>query len=132
MMILCASPFDSLTSRNPSAPAPPDLLMTTIGGSIYFIHLPHFARRLSPQAPYATLTEVKAARRTQLLPASAGSRLPSHFPTATTTTAPTSPATDSSNLRPKSEKTSKSTIQWALTLNHSTTTGSVTSISPDT
>src|SRR5882762_2390364 len=148
MMILWGSPFDSFTSRNPSAPAPPALLMTTIGcfislflammpcttraiwsapppvpagttnstvfvgsqaanawagtaaaaansvsaavprqsrsvklriallllpghqtewtpsesaGSTYFIHLPHFARRLSPQAPYATLTEVKAA-----------------------------------------------------------------------
>src|SRR5688572_12300897 len=29
MMILCWSPFDALTSRKPSAPAPPDLLIGT-------------------------------------------------------------------------------------------------------
>src|SRR6476620_11278587 len=29
MTILCGLPLDSLTSRKPSAPAPPDLLMTT-------------------------------------------------------------------------------------------------------
>ena len=28
MMILCGSPFASLTARKPSAPAPPDLLAT--------------------------------------------------------------------------------------------------------
>src|SRR5437773_10870533 len=42
---------------------------STSAGSIYFIHLSHFARRLSPQAPYATLTEVKGARRTLASPA---------------------------------------------------------------
>ena len=31
MMILCGSPFAPLTSRKPSAPAPPDLLTTTSG-----------------------------------------------------------------------------------------------------
>ncbi len=31
MISLCASPLDSLTSRKPSAPAPPALLMTTMG-----------------------------------------------------------------------------------------------------
>ncbi len=30
MMILCGSPFAPFTSRKPSAPAPPDLLITTI------------------------------------------------------------------------------------------------------
>ena len=31
MMILCGFPADPLRSRKPSPPAPPDLLMTTIG-----------------------------------------------------------------------------------------------------
>ncbi len=34
MMILCGSPLASLTSRKPSAPAPPDLLTTTIDSFI--------------------------------------------------------------------------------------------------
>ena len=31
MMILCGLPADAFRSRKPSPPAPPDLLMTTIG-----------------------------------------------------------------------------------------------------
>jgi hypothetical protein len=38
MMILCGSPFASLTARKPSAPAPPDLL-TTISGSFISLYL---------------------------------------------------------------------------------------------
>src|SRR2546426_832497 len=116
-----------LLPRHPTERTP-----ISIGGSIYFIHLPHFARRLSPQALNATLTEVKAGRGTQVFSVRGGFRPASHFPTTTTEAAPISPATDGSNLWPKTAKSSKSTIQWALALNHSSTTGSVTSISPDT
>ena len=34
MTILCGLPLSPLTSRNPSAPAPPDLLTTTMGWGI--------------------------------------------------------------------------------------------------
>src|SRR6266478_6333296 len=66
------------TKRNgpPSIPAVPSISCN-----------PLFARRLSPQAPYATLTEVKAAPRTQV---SRGGevRPASHFPATTTDPAP--------------------------------------------
>src|SRR5213078_5396573 len=60
MMILCGSPLAFFTSRKPSAPAPPDLLTTTIGCFIRLClaTMPWMARAIwsaPPPVPAGTL-----------------------------------------------------------------------------
>src|SRR3546814_2788995 len=60
MMILCGSPALALTSRKPSAPAPPDLLITTIGRGIRLclVTIPWMSRAIwsaPPPEPAGTM-----------------------------------------------------------------------------
>ncbi len=59
-MILFGSPFASFTSRNPSAPAPPALLMTIMGCfmSLFFAMMPWITRAIwsaPPPVPAGTM-----------------------------------------------------------------------------
>src|SRR3990167_8160907 len=63
MMILWALPLSPLTSRKPSAPAPPDLLTTTIGCavSLFFAATPWMKRAIwsaPPPVPAGTTNSI--------------------------------------------------------------------------